>query len=133
MSCAACGRACSRHRWQRRPPSASSSTSMAVPSVDFVGGLLPRVINQRTMVDPMWEHGHMVKGGFRCKYCWEKKSGGGATRFKEHLVHRGSNMKDCPSVPPDVKAFFIEQLDRNKARSVARARFFRGQLQHCLI
>ena len=70
----------------------------------------------------MWEHGHKVKGGFRCKYCREEKSGGGATRPKEHLAHRGSDVKDCPSVPLEVKTFFIEQLDKNKAKAKARAR-----------
>src|SRR6185312_8271687 len=32
------------------------------------------------------------------------------------------DVKDCPSVPAEVKAFFSEQLDRNTARAKARAR-----------
>jgi len=36
----------------------------------------------------------------------EPKAGGGATRLKEHLAHRGNDVKDCPSVPKEVKAFF---------------------------
>lgn len=51
-----------------------------------------------------------------------EKSGGGATRFKQHLAHRGSDVADCPSVPPDVKAYFIEQLERNKDKARERAR-----------
>ncbi|XP_039812046.1 uncharacterized protein LOC120675023 [Panicum virgatum] len=62
------------------------------------------------------------RGGFKCKYCREEKGGGGATRFKEHLAHRGKDVKDCPSVPTEVKEFFSEQLDRNKVRAKARAR-----------
>ena len=31
-------------------------------------------------------------------------------------------MKDCPSVPTEVKEFFSEQLDRNNVRAKARAR-----------
>ncbi|WVZ78970.1 hypothetical protein U9M48_026605 [Paspalum notatum var. saurae] len=74
------------------------------------------------MVDPVWEHGEKYKGGFRCKYCKEPKSGGGATRFKEHLAQRGHDLTDRPSVPPEVKTFFSQQLDRNKDRARERAR-----------
>jgi len=58
------------------------------------------------MADIVWQHGRKVKGGFKCNYCGREKSGGGATRFKQHLAHRGSDVADCPSVPPDVKAYF---------------------------
>ncbi|WVZ68116.1 hypothetical protein U9M48_017097 [Paspalum notatum var. saurae] len=74
------------------------------------------------MVDSVWEHGQKYKGGFIYKYCRETKSGGGATRFKKHLAQRGHDVKDRPSVPPEVKTFFIEQLNRNKARASVRAR-----------
>ena len=50
------------------------------------------------------------RGGFKCKYCREEKGGGGATRFKEHLAHRGKDVKDCPSVPTEVKEFFRENF-----------------------
>ncbi|WVZ48857.1 hypothetical protein U9M48_000257 [Paspalum notatum var. saurae] len=79
-------------------------------------------VHEQTMVDPVWEHGQKYKGGFICKYCRETKSGGGATRFKEHLAHRGHDVKDCPLVPKEVKTFFIEQLAKNKAKAAARAR-----------
>ncbi|KAJ1285541.1 hypothetical protein BS78_03G287300 [Paspalum vaginatum] len=43
----------------------------------------------RTMpTDLVWEHGQKLGGGFKCKYCKWEKSGGGATRFKEHLAVR---------------------------------------------
>jgi len=74
------------------------------------------------MADIVWQHGRKVKGGFKCNYCGREKSGGGATRFKQHLAHRGSDVADCPSVPPDVKAYFIEQLERNKDKARERAR-----------
>ena len=45
--------------------------------------------NCRTMPDLVWGHGQKVRGGFKCKYCKEEKGGGGATRFKEHLAHKG--------------------------------------------
>jgi len=56
--------------------------------------------------DPVWEHGEKIGSGWKCKYCREPKAGGGATRLKEHLAHRGNDVKDCPSVPKEVKAFF---------------------------
>ena len=74
------------------------------------------------MADIVWQHGRKVKGGFKCNYCGREKSGGGATRFKQHLAHRGCDVADCPSVPPDVKAYFIEQLERNKDKARERAR-----------
>ncbi|KAJ1262394.1 hypothetical protein BS78_09G104400 [Paspalum vaginatum] len=74
------------------------------------------------MPDIVWEHGRKVKGGFKYMYCSEEKSGGRATRFKEHLAHRGTDAKDRPSVPPDIKKFFIEQLDRNRDRKRERDR-----------
>lgn len=42
-----------------------------------------------------------VSGGHN--YCRETKSGGGSTRLKKHLTHRGKDVKKCPYVPQDVK------------------------------
>jgi hypothetical protein len=53
--------------------------------------------------DRVWLHEEKVGVGFICKYCRETKSEGGGTRLKEHLAHRGKNVKKCPSVPPDIK------------------------------
>jgi hypothetical protein len=39
---------------------------------------------------------------FRCKYCYEAKSGGDATSLKEHLAHREKDVKNSPSVPVGV-------------------------------
>ncbi|XP_039786196.1 uncharacterized protein LOC120652440 [Panicum virgatum] len=72
------------------------------------------------MVDPVWEHGETRGAGFKCKYCGTSKSGGGATRFKDHLAHRGHDVIDCPSVPPAVKNFFISELDMIKAKKYER-------------
>ena len=72
------------------------------------------------MVDPVWEHGEKRGAGFKCKYCGTSKSGGGATRFKDHLAHRGHDVIDCPSVPPAVKNFFISELDKIKAKKYER-------------
>jgi len=58
------------------------------------------------MADIVWQHSRKVGSGFKCNYCGREKGGGGATRFKQHLAHRGSDVADCPSVPPDVKAYF---------------------------
>jgi hypothetical protein len=56
------------------------------------------------MQDLVWEHGEKIRSGFICKYCREVKSGGGATtHLKEHLAHRGMDMKNYPSLPLDIK------------------------------
>jgi hypothetical protein len=71
-------------------------------------------------------HREKVGAGFKCKYCRETKSGGGGTRLKEHLAHRGKNVKKCPSVPLGIKAYF--QLDIDKTKEKKRSRF-RQQLR----
>jgi len=72
--------------------------------------------------DLVWEHGDKVGIGFKCKYCCIEKGGGGATRLKEHLAHRGKNVRYCPNVPKEVKEFFGLELDRNKQKRKARER-----------
>jgi len=72
--------------------------------------------------DQVWEHGEKIGSGWKCKYCREAKAGGGATRLKEHLAHRGNDVKDCPSVPKEVKAFFARELDKIKERKRERER-----------
>ena len=76
--------------------------------------------------DRVWLHGEKVGAGFKCKYCRETKSGGGGTRLKEHLAHRGKNVKKCPSVPPDIKAYFQLDIDKTKEKKSPR---FRQQLR----
>jgi hypothetical protein len=48
--------------------------------------------------------------------------GGGATWFKQHLAARGSNVKHCGSVPPDVQDYFHRGLDRTAKNRRARQR-----------
>ncbi|ONM27704.1 hypothetical protein ZEAMMB73_Zm00001d007834 [Zea mays] len=80
--------------------------------------------------DRVWLHGEKVGVGFKCKYCRETKSGGGGTRLKEHLTHRGKNVKKCLSVPPDIKTYFqldIDKTEEKKSSSQrAGARYDRG-------
>ena len=76
--------------------------------------------------DRVWLHGEKVGAGFKCKYCRETKSGGGGTRLKEHLAHRGKNVKKCPSVPPDIKIYFQLDIDKTKEKKSSR---FRQQLR----
>jgi hypothetical protein len=72
--------------------------------------------------DLVWEHGEKIGTGFKCKYCRVEKSGGGATRLKDHLVHQGKNVRYSPNVPKEVKEYFGLQIDNNKQRTKARYR-----------
>ena len=72
--------------------------------------------------DDVWEHGVNTHPGFQCKYCKSTKKGGGATRLKEHLAGRGSNVVACSSVPPDVRDYYRRQLDRTADRKKERVR-----------
>jgi hypothetical protein len=64
--------------------------------------------------DLVWEHGEDFAPGWRCKYCHQRKKGGGATRLKMHLGHKGKGVTYCNSVPPDVRDFFKRELERIK-------------------
>jgi hypothetical protein len=68
------------------------------------------------MLDLVWEHGEKIDSGFRCKYCHEEKIGGGATRFNKHLPHSGKDVKNCPSISPEVKKLFAGELDKTKEK-----------------
>jgi hypothetical protein len=46
--------------------------------------------------------------------------------LKEHLAHRGKNVKKCRSVPPDIKAYFQLDIDKTKENKSSR---FRQQLR----
>jgi hypothetical protein len=76
--------------------------------------------------DRVWLHGEKVSACFKCKYCRETNSGGVGTRLKEHLVHRGKNVKKCSSIRLDIKTYF--QLDIDKIKEKKRTRF-RQQLR----
>jgi hypothetical protein len=73
-------------------------------------------------IDEVWQHGQNAGAGFTCNYCRCMKRGGGAARFKQHLTARGSNMKHCDSVPPDVRDYFCHDLDRTAQNRRARLR-----------
>jgi hypothetical protein len=72
--------------------------------------------------DEVWQHGQHVGAGFTCNYCRCTKRGGRATRFKHHLVARGSNVKYCGSVSLDVRDYFRRDLDRSAQNRRARQR-----------
>jgi hypothetical protein len=59
---------------------------------------------------------------FTCNYYGCTKRGGGATHFKQHLAARGSNVKHCGSVSPDVQDYFCRDLDRTDENKSARQR-----------
>jgi hypothetical protein len=65
-----------------------------------------------SQVGEVWEHGENIYPGFVCKYCKCSKNGGGATRFKQHLVGQGNNVKHCLCVPPYIPDYFKRELDR---------------------
>lgn len=44
---------------------------------------------------------------FRCKYCHEAKSRGGAPFLKEHLAHREKDVKNSSFVPHVIKAYLL--------------------------
>jgi hypothetical protein len=74
------------------------------------------------ITDEVWQHGHNAGAFFTCNYCRCRKRGGRATRFKQHLATRGSNVKHCGSVPPNVWDYFCCDLDRTAERGRARQR-----------
>jgi hypothetical protein len=81
-------------------------------------GLLYMVDHQIT--NEVWQHGQNTGAGFTCNYCRCTKRSDGATRFKQHLIARVSNVKHCGSVPPDVRDYFHRDLDRTIENRRAR-------------
>jgi hypothetical protein len=72
------------------------------------------------ITDEVWQHGQNMGAGFTCNYCGCTKRGGGATRFKQYLSTRGSNVKHCSGVPPNVRNYFYRNLDRTAQNRRAR-------------
>lgn len=70
--------------------------------------------------DRVWEHGEKRGAGWMCKYCKTGKSGGGATRLKEHLACRGGEVVHCSAVPPDVRDYFRADIDRTREKRKSR-------------
>ena len=50
--------------------------------------------------DAVWQHGDNLSPGFRCN---KEKKGGGATRLKEYLSRRVSNVIHYDMVHPDMQ------------------------------
>jgi len=72
--------------------------------------------------DIVWEHGENFYPGWRCKYCNTQKAGGGATRLKQHLAHRGAEVVHCRNVPPDVREYFQRDIEKARKATAERAR-----------
>jgi hypothetical protein len=68
-------------------------------------------MGDRSQVNGIWEHGENIYLRFVCKYCKCSKKGGGATRFKQHLAGWGNNVKHYSCVPPDIRDYFLCELD----------------------
>jgi hypothetical protein len=75
---------------------------------------------EQQIIDEVWQHERHVGAGFTCNCCGCTKRGGGVTRFKDHLTARGSNVKHCGSVPPDVRDYFRHNLNRSGQNRRAR-------------
>jgi hypothetical protein len=66
--------------------------------------------------DVVWEHGENLFSGFKCKYCVKGFYGGGATRLKEHLVGKSGNVARCIKCPPNIREYFLRELQRARER-----------------
>jgi hypothetical protein len=62
--------------------------------------------------DEVWEHGKNLFPGFKCKYCLKEFWGGGAARLKEHLAGKSRNISRCTKCPPDIRNYFVCELQR---------------------
>ena len=71
--------------------------------------------------DVVWEHGENLYPGWRCNYCHTSKGGGGATRLKQHLAGRGTEVVHCMKVSKEVRDYFQRELDRAKKVTAQRA------------
>jgi hypothetical protein len=69
--------------------------------------------------DQVWEHGEKLFLGFKCKYCVKEFRGGGATRLKEPLVGKSWNVARCTKCRPDIRNYFLRELQRDRERKKA--------------
>lgn len=80
----------------------------------------------------VWNHGPKHGGGFHCRYCNMKNSGGGATRFKEHLGKIVGEVKECPNVPRNVhdimRKAVLEMRKKKREKESRKLRFERMYL-----
>jgi hypothetical protein len=69
-------------------------------------------------IEYVWSHGKKYKVvGFTCGYCDKNNSGGGATRFREHLAAVSGSVVACDKVPLVVKKVMIDQVAKLRIRS----------------
>jgi hypothetical protein len=66
--------------------------------------------------DKVWQHEENLFSGFKCMYCFKEFRGGGATRLKEHLAGKGGNIFRCNKYPPDIRNYFLCELQRIQER-----------------
>jgi hypothetical protein len=62
--------------------------------------------------DQVWEHGEILFLGFKCNYCVKEFCGGRATRLKEHLAEKSGNVARCTKCPPNIRNYFLRELQR---------------------
>jgi hypothetical protein len=69
--------------------------------------------------DVVWEHRENLFPGFMCKYCVKEFRGGGVTRLKEHLTGENGNVARSTKCPPDIRDYFLHELQRVRERKRA--------------
>jgi hypothetical protein len=67
--------------------------------------------------DVVWEYGENLFPEFKCKYYVKEFYGGGATRLKEHLAEKSRNVTRCTKYPPDIRNYFLHELQRVRERN----------------
>jgi hypothetical protein len=79
--------------------------------------------------DEVCQHGENLFPGFKCIYCLREFRGGGATRLNMHLAGKGGNISRCNKCPPDIRNYFLRELQRIRERKKAKKeeRFYRVQ------
>jgi hypothetical protein len=77
----------------------------------------------------VWKNGENLFSGFKCKYCLKEFRGGGGTSLKEHLAGKGGNISRCRKCPPDIRNYFLRELQRIRERkkAIKEERFHRVQ------
>jgi hypothetical protein len=66
--------------------------------------------------DLVWDHEDNLFPGFKCKYCLKEFCEGGATSLKEHLAGKNENISRCTKCPPDIRNYFLCELQRVSER-----------------
>jgi hypothetical protein len=79
--------------------------------------------------DQVWEYGENIFLGFKHKYCLKEFWGGGATRLKEHLAEKSGNVSRCTKYSPDIRNYFVHELEMvwERKRAINNERLHRVQ------